>query len=121
MSKLQSMVSYMEKIVSEEGVYLAILYRIDGTPAIAKIKSEARGLAKEVVSWMEREIKYVLPLISREKLESVIHEMGRFHIIFYPVTDLMVLAVAAEEEVHRQKLMIDIASTKESIREYLVR
>jgi|Deesub1362A_J573_1020465.scaffolds.fasta_scaffold00610_22 hypothetical protein len=121
MTKIQDIVDYMEKIVTEEDVYLAVLYRIDGVPALVKMKSDAKDLVKGVILWMEREIKYVLPLISRENLEGIVHELSSYQVIFYPVSELMVLAVVAGEEVHRQKLMIDIASTKESIKSHLMR
>ncbi len=109
----------IEELFNTNGVEACILYRIDGSPIMVKTPKRDDKIIK-VMSWMEKQIKYVLKEIKEKNLENLKFSLENKKVFFYPSSRSTVIAAVINKEAHQKLVSLEINNAKEKIRKNII-
>lgn len=113
---IEEITKSINELYNTSGIEACILYRIDGSPIFVRAPPREGDLIK-VMSWMEKQIKYVLNEIKEKNLENLKFSLKEKKIFFYPSSRSTVIATIISKEAHQKLVSIEINRAKEKIRE----
>ncbi len=106
----------LKPLVLDENVLFVVVYRIDGTPIFADIKT--RGILN-ILYWLENQVKILLHYIESGFFSDAEFRIANYQLLLYPLSRSLVLGVLANEEASLYKLRIDISSIKKVFERYV--
>lgn len=117
---LKKISEILSPIVSDPGIKMVVLYRIDGVPIYTKLNVSKREIAP-ILYWLEGQIKEMLHQIFNQNLDEASFKFGNLRIPLYPVSKTLVLGVMADEEASSYKLDIDIRTACKELRSLMTK
>ncbi|RLI70453.1 hypothetical protein DRO97_10840 [Archaeoglobales archaeon] len=116
---LKKISEILSPIVSDPGIKMVVLYRIDGVPIYTKLNVSKREIAPTLY-WLEGQIKEMLYQIFNQNLDEASFKFGNLRIPLYPISKTLVLGVMADEEASSYKLDIDLQTVRKQLRELVL-
>jgi len=108
----------LKPLLSDPNVVMAVLYRIDGTPILAKIKKRDPAILT-VLYYLESQIKDVLYQIFNRDLSDFGFKFRDYLVRMYPISRTIVLTILMTEGVSLYKFETDVSTVCMRIREII--
>ncbi len=115
---LLEMSEILEPITSDPSVRMIVLYRIDGTPILAKIRKRDLTILG-ILYWLENQIRDALYHIFNKDLDDLSFKFRDVLVKMYPVSRTLVLTLIVDENASLYKLEADVESVCMKIRELI--
>lgn len=106
----------LRPIILDENIPFVGIYRVDGVPIYIHFKDRQ---VLSLVDWLESQVKVLINYIASGYFKDAEFRMAGSHLLLYPISRTLVLAILAAEDASIYKLRIDIESIKSGFEKHV--